>query len=375
MKYVILATMLTAAVGANVMGQGTMSIEVEPFGSADGQDVSLYTLRNENGVSMRVTNYGATVVSLSIPSASGEKDIVLGLDSIADYQDRSQYFGCMVGRVGNRVAKGRFELDDKQYKLATNNAPNHLHGGDKGFDKVVWEVLSAGLTENGVGLLMRYVSPDGEEGYPGKLTTIVEYELTNDDIFAIDVTATTDASTPVNIVHHSYWNLGGHDSGTILNHELQLDASRFTPVDKTLIPLGHIEPVEGTALDFRQSKTIGRDIGQLPPDGDDPGGYDHNFVLDGSEGDFRRAARVSNPSSGITMEVWSNQPGVQFYSGNFLNDIAGKGGTVYPKHGGLCLETQVYPDAINRRGAIGWPDPVLREGQTYRHRMEHRFTY
>lgn len=375
MRNAIVIAALSLSMGAPLMGQGTMSIEKAPFGTVDGQEVSIYTLKNQNGVSMRVADYGATVVSLTIPSASGDKDIALGLDSVADYQDRSQYFGCMVGRVGNRISKGRFELDDNQYTLATNNAPNHLHGGDKGFDKVVWDVLSAGMTDNGVGLLMRYVSPDGEEGYPGTLTTIVEYELTNDDVFAIDVTATTDAATPVNVVHHSYWNLNGHDSGTILEHELQLDASRFTPVDKTLIPLGHLEPVEGTALDFRASKVIGRDIGQLPPEGDDPGGYDHNFVLDGSEGGFHRAGRLHSPDSGITMEVWTNQPGVQFYTGNFLNDLSGKGGAVYPKHGGLCLETQVFPDAINRRGAIGWPDPVIREGETYRHRMEHRFSY
>ena len=194
-------------------------------------------------------------------------------------------------------------------------------------------------------------------------------------VLVVDVSATTDQATPVNIVHHGYWNLAGHDSGTVLNHELQLDASRYTPVDKTLIPLGHLEPVEGTPLDFRTSKPIGRDIGQLPPEGDDPGGYDHNFVLDGESGSFRRAARVSDPSSGITMEIWTDQPGIQFYTGNWLDDVAGKDGAVYPKNGGLCLETQVFPDSINRRGGIGWPDPVLRPGETYRHRMEHRFSY
>jgi aldose 1-epimerase len=375
MRKAVLATMLAGAAGANLIGQGTMSIEARPFGYVDDTELTLYTLQNENGVSMTVTDYGATIVSFTVPTAAGPRDIVLGLDSIEDYQDRSQYFGCMAGRVGNRIAKGRFELDGKEYRLATNNGPNHLHGGEKGFDKVVWEVLNAGLTKGGVGIVMRYVSRDGEEGYPGTLTSIVEYELTNDDVLVVDVTATTDAATPVNIVHHTYWNLAGHDSGTILEHDLQLDASRYTPVDDTFIPLGHLESVGGTPLDFRVSKPISRDIGQLPPEGEDPGGYDHNFVLDGEEGSFRRAARLSSPASGVTMELWTDQPGIQFYTGNWLGDLAGKDGASYPKHGGLCLETQVFPDAINRRGAIGWPDPVLREGQAYQHRMEHRFTY
>ena len=370
-----LCGLILAMVATNVMGQGTMSIQSEPFGSVDEQDVTLYTLVNENGMTATITDYGATVVGLVVPAETGHRDVALGFDSIPDYQERSQYFGCMVGRFGNRIAGGRFELDDKRYDLATNNGPNHLHGGDRGFDKRVWDVLSAGLTTDGVGLVMRYVSVDGEEGYPGTLTTIVEYELTNDDVLVVDISATTDAATPVNVVHHSYWNLGGHDSGTILDHDLQLDASRYTPIDDTFIPLGHLEPVEGTALDFRASKPIGRDIGGFPPEGDDPGGYDHNLVLDGKPGTFRRAARLSDPQSGISMEIWTDQPGIQFYTGNYLNDIVGKSGAVYPKHGALCLETQVFPDSINRRGGIGWPDPVLRPGQAYRHRMEHRFTY
>jgi aldose 1-epimerase len=370
-----LCGLILATVATNVMGQGTMSIQSKAFDSVDDQEVRLYTLTNENGMSASITSYGATVVDLVVPASDGDRDVALGFDSIADYQDRSQYFGCMVGRVGNRIAGGRFELDDERYDLAVNNDPNHLHGGVKGFDKQVWDVLSAGMTEDGVGLVLRYVSKDGEEGYPGTLTTIVEYELTNDDVLVVDVSATTDAATPVNIVHHSYWNLGGHDSGTILDHGLQLDASRYTPIDATLIPLGHLEPVEGTPLDFRASKPIGRDIGGFPASGDDPGGYDHNFVLDGRAGSFRRAARLSDPEGEVTMEIWTDQPGIQFYTGNFLNDIVGKDGAVYPKHGGLCLETQVFPDAINRRGGIGWPDPVLRPGGIYRHRMEHRFTY
>ena len=359
----------------NVMGQGTMSIQSESFGSVGDRSVTLYTLVNENGMTATITDYGATVVGLVVPSSRGPRDVVLGFDSLAGYQDRSQYFGCMVGRVGNRIAEGRFELDGIRYELATNNGRNHLHGGERGFDKRIWNVLNAGLTADGVGLVMRYVSTDGEEGYPGTLTTIVEYELTNDDVLVVDVSATTDAPTPVNVVHHSYWNLAGHDSGTILDHQLRIDASRYTPVDGELIPIGHLEPVEGLPLDFRESKPVGRDIGGYPPGEEDPGGYDHNLVLDGEPGSFRRAARLRDPDSGVAMEIWTDQPGIQFYTGNYLNGIAGKDGAVYPKHGGLCLETQVFPDAINRRGGIGWPDPVLRPGQSYRHRMEHRFTY
>jgi aldose 1-epimerase len=365
----------TAFVATNAIGQNTMSIQSRLFGLVDGQDVDLYTLTNENGMTASITSYGATVVDLVVPSSDGPRDVALGFDSLKDYRERSPYFGCMVGRVGNRVAGGRFELDGKTYSLARNNGPNHLHGGEKGFDKKVWDVLAAGLTEKGVSLVMRHVSPDGEEGYPGTLTTIVEYVLTNDDALVIDVSATTDASTPVNVVHHSYWNLAGHDSGTILDHELTLDASRYTPIDDSLIPIGHLEPVKGTPLDFREAKLIGRDIGGFPAKGDEPGGYDHNLVLDGEAGDFRRAAVLKDSDSGVTMEIWTDQPGIQFYTGNYLDDLAGKKGAVYPRHGALCLETQVFPDAINRRGGIGWPDPVLRPGSTYRHRMEHRFTY
>lgn len=352
-----------------------MNIDASPFGHVDDIELTLYRLENENGLRMAVTDYGATLVSFALPLASGPRDIVLGLDSGADYQSRSPYFGCMVGRVGNRIAGGRFELDDKRYRLATNDGKNHLHGGHRGFDKVVWEVVSAGRTQAGVGLVMRYVSADGEEGYPGSLTTLVEYELTHEDVLVIQVSATSDAATPVNIVHHSYWNLAGHDSGTILDHDLQLHASRYTPVDGALIPLGHLEPVQGTPLDFRVPKSIGRDMERLAPKGMGPGGYDHNFVLDGLDGSFRRAACLMSPAGAVTMEIWTDQPGIQLYTGNSLHDLGGKGGATYLQYGGLCLETQGFPDAIHHRETIGWPDPVIRKGQTYGHRMEHRFRY
>ena len=368
------ATLLAATAAPSLIGQQTMSIESRPYGSVDGAEVSIYTLANGNGMSVDITNYGATVVDVVVPGPDGPRDVALGFDTLDDYRALSPYFGCMVGRVGNRIAGGRFELDGRRHSLAINNEPNHLHGGVEGFDKKVWDVLSAGLTERGISLVMRHVSPDGEEGYPGRLTTIVEYLLTGDDALVVDVSATTDAATPVNIVHHSYWNLAGHDSGTVLDQNLRLEAARYTPVDDTLIPLGHIEPVAGSPLDFRTMKPIGRDIGSLPPEGDDPGGYDHNFVVDGRAGELRLAATLQDPASGLSMEIWTDQPGIQFYTGNFLDDLPGKDGAVYPKHGGLCLETQLFPDSVNHRGAIGWPDPILRPDETYRHRMEHRFS-
>lgn len=375
MQLLLLAGTILATTASTHSGQDVMSIEKRAFGEVDGTPVELFTMRNANGVELSITNYGATITSFVLPLAGGPIDVVLGFDSIADYQDRSQYFGCMAGRVGNRIAKGRFELDGVQYSLATNNGPNHLHGGVRGFDKVLWETLSAGLTADGVGVVMRYVSNDGEEGYPGTLTTIVQYELTNANALVVDVSATTDAATPVNVVHHSYWNLGGHDSGTILDHHLQLHASRYTPIDDTFIPVGHFESVEGTALDFRVAKPIGKDIGGYPEEGEDPGGYDHNLVLDGGADSFREVAVLSNPENGVAMSIWSDQPGIQFYTGNWLGDLKGKNSAVYPKFGGLCLETQVFPDAINHRGGIGWPEVVLRPGAAYRHRMEHRFSF
>ena len=350
-------------------------MKAEPFGTADGRPVTLYTLANSRGSRASITNYGATVTQLWLADRDRNlADVVLGFDTLAEYQDHSPYFGAMVGRVGNRVAEGRFTLDGKTYQLATNNGPNHLHGGDKGFDKVVWDAEPF-QAEDGPGLRLTYVSPDGEEGYPGRLRTTVEYVLSDDDELRVVTEATASAATPVNIVHHSYWNLAGHDAGTILDHELVLRASHYTPTDATMIPTGEIASVRGTPFDFTNAKTIGRDIGQLPGDGaGDPGGFDMNFVVDGGADEFRLAARVVEPTTGRVMEVWSDQPGIQFYSGNFLDGTPGKRGASYPIHSGLCLETQVFPDAINRQGEPGWPNTVLRPGQIYRHKMVHRFS-
>ncbi len=360
-------------------GTHTMSITRADFGTSDSKPVSLYTLTNDNGLVAKITDYGGIVTELYTPDRDGKMaDVALGFETLDGYVAGSPYFGAIVGRVGNRIgnriAEGRFTLDRKDYQLATNNGPNHLHGGVKGFDKVVWNAEST-IESNGPALKLTYSAKDGEENYPGNLDVTVVYTLTNANELAIDITATADAATPINIVHHTYWNLAGHDAGDILGHELKLNADTYTPTDQTLIPTGAIDPVAGTPFDFRKAKTIGADIGKLPGDGaDDPGGYDLNYVLNGRLGKMKPAATVRDPASGRVMEIRTTEPGVQFYSGNFLNGLNGKGGTVYKKHHGFCLETQHYPDSINNEGKDGWPTMILRPGQTYRHTMIHRFT-
>ncbi len=348
---------------------------VESLGTADGREITIYTLKNRSGSIAKISNYGGIVTELWIPDRNGElADVVLGFDTLEEYKEKSPYFGAMVGRVANRIAGGKFTLDGEAYQLATNNGPNHLHGGGKGFDKVVWDATPFKIAQ-GPGLRLTYHSPDGEEDYPGAMDITVEYLLTHDNELRVVTEATADAPTPVNIVHHSYWNLAGHDSGLILDHELTIAADRYTPTDSTLIPTGVLAPVEETPFDFTSPKPIGQDIDQLPGDGaDDPGGYDVNFVVNGAPTRQRFVARVQDPASGRIMEIFANQPGVQFYSGNFLDGTPGKGRTPYPKHAGFCLETQTFPDAINRQGQPGWPTAVLRPGGTYRHIMIHRFT-
>jgi len=367
------ALTLVVVSAAGCQGTATMRITHEPWGTHDGAAVNLYTLDNGSGMIAKITNYGGIITQLFVPDAQGNADdIVLGFDTLQEYIAGNPYFGAMVGRVGNRIALGQFELDGKQYQLATNNEPNHLHGGVKGFDKVVWNAEELD-TADGPGLRLTYYSPDGEEGYPGAVDVTVDYVLTFDNELRVEMTAATDAPTPINIVHHTYWNLAGHDSGTILDHALQIDAARYTPTDATFIPTGEIASVSQTPFAFTNRKRIGADIGQLPAQGDNPGGYDLNYVIDGFDGTLRRAARVTHLASGRTMEIWTTMPGIQFYSGNFLDGIAGKNGAVYAKHDGFCLETQYFPDAINKRGRAGWPDPVLRPGETYHHVMVHRF--
>ncbi|MBK7405668.1 MAG: galactose mutarotase [Phycisphaerales bacterium] len=349
-------------------------IRERAFGVVDGRKVMLFTISNGAGYEVAITNFGATVTELWAPDRRGERaDIVLGYDDLAGYVNGHYYFGCMVGRCANRIAGGRFEIDGRSSTLATNNGPNHLHGGIKGYNKVVWEAEPF-AAEDGEGVRLSYNSPDGEEGYPGSVRLMMHYVLTDRNELRLLIDAETSDPTVINIAHHGYWNLAGHDSGTILDHELTLHAGRYTPVDPTFIPTGALPEVVGTPFDFRSPTPIGKRIGSLERVGPmDPGGYDLNYPIDGPAGMLRPASRLRDPKSGRTMEIRTDQPGVQFYSGNYLDGPTGKHGTRYAKHAGLCLETQHFPDAVNRRGQPGWPDPVLRPGQRYRHLMVHAF--
>jgi aldose 1-epimerase len=346
-------------------------IEKRAFGkTADGAAVDLYTLTNANGVEAGITNYGGIVVSLKTPDRSGKlSDIVLGYDALDGYLAKTPYFGSIVGRYGNRIAKGRFKLDGKEYKLAVNNGENHLHGGLKGFDKVVWEAQEL-QSDGGVGLQLRYLSKDGEEGYPGNLSTTVVYTLTNDNELKIQYSATTDKKTVVNLTNHTYFNLAG--AGDILQHELTIFADRFTPVDKNLIPTGELKSVKGTPLDFTQSTAIGARIAQPDEQLKLAGGYDHNFALNHDPGSLALAARVYEPTTGRVLEAYTTEPGTQFYTGNFLDgSITGKGGQVYQKRSGFCLETQHFPDSPNQPN---FPSTALEPGKKYETTTVYKFS-
>ena len=342
-----------------------MEIQKAPFGQTpDGAAVEIYTLTNDKGLRARLMTYGATLVSLEVPDRNGKPgDIVLGYDTLDGYFKSSPYFGSIVGRYGNRIAKGRFTLDGVTYELAKNNGENHLHGGIKGFDKVVW--TAEPVREPGsVGVKFSYLSRDGEEGYPGNLSVSVIYTLTNDNELKISYEATTDRATPVNLTHHSYFNLAGE--GDVLGHELMINADAYTPVDAGLIPSGEIRPVVDTPFDFTTPHAIGERIGQVE------GGYDHNFVLRNGGGKTALAAQVYEPESGRFMQISTTEPGVQFYSGNFLDGtVTGKGGRHYQKHAGFCLETQHFPDSPNKPN---FPSTILRPGDVYRSLTIHRFS-
>jgi len=356
------------AVAAAERRKGT--VEKKDFGkTSEGTPVDLYVLTNDKGMTGKITNHGGIVTELHVPDRDGKlADVVLGFDNLDDYLKGHPFFGCLVGRVTNRIARGRFTLDGKEYKLATNNGPNTLHGGLKGFDKVVWKAESF-KDEKGVGVRLKYISKDGEEGFPGTLSTTVTYTLTDDNALRIDYKATTDKATPVNLTNHSYFNLAGHGAGTILDHDLMIAADKYTPVDETLIPTGKIEPVRGTPLDFTATTRIGKRIEQV---GGNPTGYDHNYVLRQGEGKGPwLAARVTEPKSGRILEVHTTEPGVQLYTGNFLDGkVKGKGGAVYKKHAGLCLETQHFPDAVNHKN---FPSIILEPGKTYTQTTVYRF--
>ena len=338
-------------------------VERTHFGTLpDGEEVERFRLQNTAGAEASIITYGATLVSLATPDRDGLiEDIVLGYDSLAGYLEANPYFGSIVGRYANRIAEGAFTLDGETYTLARNNGPNHLHGGVKGFDKANWEVEQIIEDTNQVGVSLNYVSADGEEGYPGTLEVRVTYLLTEDNRLIVDYEGTTDKATPVNLTQHAYFNLAGE--GSVEDHHLTLAASHYTPVDSTLIPTGEILSVEGTAFDFRGGKRIGEQI-----DDDDQqllygGGYDHNFVLDRVSGDLVLAATVLEPESGRILEVYTTKPGMQFYTGNFLDgSITGKNGVQYGRRSGFCLETQYYPDSPNQPN---FPSSILRPGEVY----------
>jgi aldose 1-epimerase len=344
-----------------------MDIQKNIFGTLpDGREVNIFTLVNSHGITARIMDYGATVVSLEVPDRDGRPaDIVLGFDSLEDYLEESPYFGCIVGRYANRIAKGKFTLDGQNFTLAKNNGDNHLHGGLKGFDKKLW--TAEALTHEGVvALRLTYFSQSGEEGYPGNLTITAIYALTDNNELKIDYTAETDQATPVNLTHHGYFNLAGQGTGDVLSLELILYSEHFTPVDEGLIPTGEIRTVSGSPWDFTSAKTIGRDLNQVE------GGYDNNFVLRNQGKELKLAASLFDPASGRLMEIHTTEPAIQLYSGNFLDGtITGKDSRVYQKHYALCLETQHYPDSPNQSG---FPSTILRPGETYKTQTIHRFS-
>lgn len=338
---------------------------------SDGREVRIFELTSPSGVSVDLVELGASIRRVRVPDRDGTAaDVVLGFDEVERYRANPAFLGCAVGRVANRIAGARFELEGRTYALAANNGPNHLHGGPHGLWSRIWQ--GAAVATNGSpAVRFAYTSPDGEEGYPGTLETAVTYTLDGDGGLRIDYEATTDAPTPVNLTNHSYFNLGGAGSGTVLDHVLELRAARYTPVDETQIPTGELAPVEGTPFDFRTPTPIGARIGEVRGSGPgDPGGYDHNFVLDTGGDTPALAARVLHPSSGRSLEVLTTEPGVQLYTSNFMDGSVSERHGPIVKHGALCLETQHFPDAINQPD---FPPVVLRPGETFRSTTVFRF--
>ncbi|TBW55995.1 galactose mutarotase [Marinobacter halodurans] len=388
MKWITLSAPLVLALA--VSGQAaaadnakasTGAVTTSVFGTLpDGRQARLYRFSNAHGIEMAVTDYGGIIVSLRTPDSSGDvDDIVLGFDSLEGYlsdayRKSNPYFGALIGRYGNRIAGGQFTLDGQTYNLAKNNGPNHLHGGNKGFNQVLWNAKPFS-NDKGAGVILKYVSADGEEGYPGKLDVTVTYTLGDQDTLSVEYNATTTKATPVNLTQHSYFNLEGEGSGSILDHRLMINADAFTPVDDTLIPTGEIRSVEGTPFDFRQATAIGKRIDEDNTQLEYGPGYDHNFVLnrpDGSKGELVQAARVTEPDSGRILEIATTEPGIQFYSGNFLDGtLTGKSGRAYGHRTGFALETQHFPDSPNQDG---FPSTILEPGDTYHSRTVYTFS-
>lgn len=331
-------------------------IKTKEFGTMDdGSAVELFTLTNENGMEVSITNYGGIVTSIKVPDKDGNiENVVLGFDDFEKYKEGHPFFGAIAGRYANRIAKGRFTLNGEEYELATNDGENHLHGGNEGFDKKLWD---SDVNQGENSITLSYLSPDGEEGYPGNLDVDVTYALTDDNELQIDYHATTDKPTVLNLTNHSYFNLSGDPTQGILDHKLMIDADRYTPVDEGLIPTGELKSVEGTPFDFTEPETVGSRIDQIPP------GYDHNFVLNNPDSGVRKIVTVEHEESGRVMEVYTDQPGVQFYTGNFLDgSLINRDGQPIEQYAALCLETQTFPDSPNRPS---FPSPVLNPGETY----------
>ena len=356
----------------NMSNTSKGTITKSAFGKMpDGKPVELYTLRNSKGLEATIMTYGGIVTSLKVPDKNGKfDDVVLGYDNLDGYLKSSPFFGALIGRYGNRIAKGKFSLDGVEYTLAVNNAPNHLHGGVKGFDKVVWTVEEAEVGEHGPELELTYLSKDGEEGYPGNLKVKATYTLTEDNALKVKFKATTDKPTVVNLTHHSYFNLAG--AGDILGHVVQINADKYTPVDKGLIPTGELAPVAGTPFDFRTPTAIGAHINETNNEQIVfAGGFDDNWVLNKTNDDLTLAARVYEPTTGRTLEVWTTSPGLQFYTGNFLDGtITGKGGRVYQFRGAFCMEPQHFPDSPNHPT---FPSTELKPGETYKNTLIYKF--
>ncbi len=342
-----------------------MDLQQFAFGKLDdGRQVDQFILSNNHGITAQITNYGGILIALQMPDKKGQIDnVCLGFDNLRPYLQGHPYFGCIVGRFANRIAHGSFTIAGRRYKVACNeNGVNHLHGGVSGFDKKLWEAEPF-TGQNKAGVKLTYKSPDGEEGYPGALHTSVIYSLNEKDELSIEYTAATDWATPVNLTNHAYWNFCGAGRGLILDHQLILNCPGYLPVDKELLPTGQIRSVFNTPFDFTLAKSIGADINQL-------NGYDHCFVIARAHQEEVQAAVVWDPHSGRGMEVWTTKPGIQLYTGNFLGGVKGAGAVPYYRYSGLCLETQYYPDAINRSQ---FPSCLLYPGKTYHHRTTHKF--
>ena len=370
-RSLLLAVLL---VWSAVVALAQASVTKETFGKTSaGETVDLYTLRNVNGMETKITNYGGIVVSLTAPDRNGKfADVVLGFNDLESYLTKNDpYMGAIIGRYGNRIAKGRFKLNGVEYKLAVNNGENHLHGGIKGFDKVIWTGREL-KTKAGPAVVLTYLSKDGEEGYPGNLRVRVVYTLTNRNELKIDYSATSDKDTVTNLTHHSYFNLAGEGNGDILNHRVIINGNRFVPTDAGSIPTGELKTVAGTPFDFLNATAIGARINQDDQQLKFGNGYDHTWVINGRAGTLRRAAIVFEQTTGRGMQVFTTEPGVQFYTGNFLNGtLTGKSGKPYPRRSGFCLETQRYPDSPNQPS---FPTTTLRRGRTYTSTTIYRFT-